>query len=185
MSFRLFFIGISLVVLGFVGYWLYINIPLYGLAFQSEDNWGLVASGWSIFTAGWVFVIPGTCVALAIMVPIQLWLYQFATDTDHANEIENMKQAVNTANTQAQTAMKTAKHQFESVTAEAENRTQMAITEIKKAKDMQAQAVKYARECESNMQEAIKIAHRANKKKNNARAMAERRKRKSARSESI
>ncbi|ESE43082.1 hypothetical protein SHD_0280, partial [Shewanella decolorationis S12] len=46
-------------------------------------------------------------------------------------------------------------------------------------------SVNYANQCELNVQEAAQIARRAEKKKNAARGMAERRKRKLARSESI
>ncbi|ESE43084.1 hypothetical protein SHD_0278, partial [Shewanella decolorationis S12] len=61
------------------------------MLFRSGEKWDLAATGWSIFKAGWVFAVPGIGLALAVMLPLQWLLYQSATDTDHANEIEKLK----------------------------------------------------------------------------------------------
>jgi hypothetical protein len=196
MNFRLAVTLAALTALTFSGYWLYTNIPLYGLVVYDGEQWNFAAKSWSIFTSGWVFAALGVCVALVLVVPVLLWLYLTATDADHSREIETLKQdcqqqiskmklAVNTANNQAKTAMEAAKQRFETVTAEAENRAETARQETEKAKSMQAQAVQYAQQCDLKMQEAALIAQRAIKKKNTARCMAERRKRKLERSESV
>ena len=196
MSFRLFIILITLATLGFCGYWLYMNVPLFGLATWNGDKWDLAATGWSIFTAGWIFSVPGIGLALAVMLPLQWLLYQSATDTDHTNEIEalkrNCKQQIetlqlklNTAETQAHNAMKAAENEYKQRNEQAENLAAQARNELQKAQNMQQQAINYANQCESNVQEAAQIARREEKKKNAARGMAERRKRKLARSESV
>lgn len=196
MSVRLFIILITLVALGFCGYWLYMNVPLFGLATWNGGEWDLAATGWSIYVVGWMFAVPGIGFALAVIVPVQLWLYQLATDTDHKNEIEALKRdcklqieslqlKLNTAKTQARNAMKAAENEYKHRNEQAENLTTQARNELEKAQDMQQQAVNYANKCELNAQEAAQIARRAEKKKNAARGMAERRKRKLERSESI
>ncbi len=196
MSFRLFIILLTLGALGFCGYWVYMNIPLFGLATWNGEKWDLAATGWSIFKAGWVFAVPGIGLALAVMLPLQWLLYQSATDTDHANEIEKLKRdckqqidtlqfSLNTAETQARNAMKAAENEYKQRNEQAENLAAQARNELQKAQNMQQQAVNYANQCELNVQEAAQIARRAEKKKNAARGMAERRKRKLTSSESV
>lgn len=193
MSFRLFIILLSLVALGFGGYWLYMNVPLFGLAAWNGEKWDLAATGWSIFKAGWVFVVPGVGLALAVILPLMGFLYQSATDADHDNEIEKLKRdckqqietmqlRLNTAETQARNAMKAAENEYKQRNEQAENLATQARNELQKAQNMQQQAVNYANQCERNVQEASQIARRAEKKKNAARGVAERRKRKLERS---
>lgn len=196
MNFRLFIILLTLGVLGFCGYWLYMNVPLFGLATWNGAKWDLAAEGWSIFKAGWVFAVLSIALALALMIPAQMWLYQVAMDADYENEIEKLKRdckqqietmqlRLNTAETQARNAMKAAENEYKQRNEQAENLAAQARNELQKAQNMQQQAVNYANQCELNVQEASQIARRAEKKKNAARGMAERRKRKLARSESI
>lgn len=192
MNFRLFYILLTLAVLGFGGYWLYTNIPLFGFAIWNGNQWSLTETGWSIFTAGWVFFIPGVCVALAVMVPVQLWIYHTAKDADYETEIEALKrehseknsrmtQAVIAADHQARTAMLAAKQEFEAVTREAEQRTQEALRETQKAREIQNQAEQLVKYAKDEVEKASKNAQRATKKKNNAMASAERIKRREAR----
>lgn len=196
MSLRLFIILLTLGALGFCGYWLYMNVPLFGLATWSGDKWDLAATGWSIFKAGWVFAVPGIGLALALMIPAQMWLYQVAMDADYENEIEKLKRdckqqieamqlSLNTAETQARNAMKAAENEYKQRNEQAENLAAQTRNELQKAQNMQQQAVNYANQCELNVQEAAQIARRAEKKKNAARGMAERRKRKLRRSGNV
>jgi hypothetical protein len=172
------------------------NVPLFGLATWNGEKWDLAATGWSIFKAGWIFAVPGIGLALALMIPTQMWLYQVAMDADYENKIEKLKRdckqqietlqlRLNTAETQARNAMKAAENEYKQRNEQAENLATQARNELQKAQNMQQQAVNYANQCELNAQEAAQIARRAEKKKNAARGMAERRKRKLARSESI
>lgn len=196
MNFRLFILLLTLGAIGFCGYWLYMNVPLFGLATWNGAKWDLAAEGWSIFKAGWVFAVPGIALAMTVMFFLQSFLYLHATDTDHDNEIEKLKRdckqqietmqlRLNTAETQARNAMKGAENEYKQRNEQAENLAAQARNELQKAQNMQQQAVNYANQCELNVQEAVQIARRAEKKKNAARGMAERRKRKLARSESI
>lgn len=196
MSFRSFLILITLGALGFCGYWLYMNVPLFGFATWNGEKWDLTATGWSIFRAGWVFAVPGIGLALAVMLPLQWLLFQSATDSDHTNEIKKLKReckqkiealqfSLNTAETEARNAMEVAKNEYKQRNQQAENLAEQARNELQKAQNMQQQAVNHANQCELNVQEAAQIARRAEKKKNAARGMAERRKRKLARYESI
>lgn len=189
MNFRIFILLLTIATLFFCGYWIFSNVPLYALAVRNAEKWDLVANGWGIFTAGWVFAIPCLLISLAVMIPIQLIILQSAKRADHANEIETLKQdckeklekmerTVNSAKNQTENAMEDAKEQYQTLILEAKERTIVANTETKKAKEMQVQAANHAKQCNLSVQKSTQNIQRATKKRDNASAVAERRKRK-------
>jgi CRISPR/Cas system CMR-associated protein Cmr5 small subunit len=196
MSFRGWLVVILLVAAGFGGYWLYTNVPLFGLVVNDGQQWQMLAQGWQTFYQGWLFVVPGIVIACLICVPITAWLYAQAENADHewelsrqkhsyALRINGLEERLYKANERAENAESKARSLYQSAITEAEERTQQALAEIEKGRSMQAKAIEHAKQSMKEVEKVTQEARRATKKKNNAMAAAERIKRREARLQGV
>lgn len=171
---------ISVVALAFGGYWLYSNVPYYGLVNADEyGNTAVIAVGWSVYWKGFFFLIPSLVTGLFFSLIFLGWLYGKADHSDHQAELSKQKKMLGHRIQELETQAKTLKERANNAEQNARSKYERQEAQLlAKAQDLvklknESEALK--KQAESELQEAHDIrkqadidVRRAQKKQHNA-----------------
>lgn len=180
MNFKSTLILISVVALAFGGYWLYSNVPYYGLVNADEyGNTAMVAVGWSVYWKGFFFLIPSLVTGLFFSLIFLGWLYAKADHSDHQAELNKQKKMlghrINELETQAQTLKERANEAEDNARSKYERQEAQILAKAQDLVKLKNEAEALRKQAESELKEADEIRNqaaidvqRAQKKQRNA-----------------
>lgn len=180
MNFKSTLILISVVALAFSGYWLYSNVPYYGLVNADEyGNTAVVAVGWSVYWKGFFFLIPSLVTGLFFSLIFLGWLYGKADHSDHQAELSKQKKMlghrIQELETQAKTlkerandAEENARYKYERKEAQLLAKAQNLVKFKNEAEALKIQAESDLKEANEIRNQAAIDVQRAQKKQHNA-----------------
>lgn len=189
MNFKSTLILISVVVLALGGYWLYSNVPYYGLVNADEyGNTAVIAVGWSVYWKGFFFLIPSLVTGLFFSLIFLGWLYGKADHSDHQAELSKQKKMfghrIRELETQAKTLKERANNAEENARSKYERQEAQLLAKAQDLVKLKNESEALKKQAESDLKEANEIRNqaaidvqRAQKKQRNASAAHNRLKR--------
>lgn len=180
MNFKSTVILISVVALAFGGYWLYSNVPYYGLVNADEyGNTAVVAVGWPVYWKGLFFLIPSLVTGLFFSLIFLGWLYGKADHSDHQAELSKQKKMlghrIQELEAQAKTLKERANDAEENARSKYERQEAQLLAKAQDLVKLKSDSEALKKLAESELKEANEIRNqaaidvqRAQKKQRNA-----------------
>lgn len=170
----------ALLSIGVCGYWLYVTVPDYAIAMNTNDGWRITDIGWSLFIPGSLFLLPSLLLSALIALLLSAYVLRYAQDQDNKEKINDYKAHFSVLELRAQEAEARARAEYKTALNEAERTTARAYEEMQKAMQIETKSKKIIQQASEAVQAAKIEAQRSEKKKRNAMGAAQRIKRRHA-----